>query len=133
MPRKSTTTEAPVETPEPSPEEQVAADAALAAALGLNNQNIVQPPTRRASLGDNFVSVAALISQARKDTRLSEATLLKVWELTLMWALNNRQDHDLNGVFPTEGEGEEAEGDGSLPEPNEIIGGDDDDTAKVTE
>ena len=79
------------------------------------------------------MSVAALISQARNDTRLSEANLLKVWELTLMWALNNRQDHDLNGVFPTEGEGEEAEGDGSLPEPNEIIGGDDDDTAKVTE
>lgn len=43
------------------------------------------PPT----IGQNFVEVATLIAEAKRQTKLNESTLVKLWELTLLWAVNN--------------------------------------------
>lgn len=88
---------------------------------------------RKPTIGDNFVTTAHMIATARAETRLSEATLLKIYELNLMWALNNRQSVE-QSVFSDEeleqitGGGEVDEtGDESLPEPHEVITAEPDD------
>lgn len=89
-------------------EAQAAKDAELMASLQKRDeeQKKAAPP----SLGDNFISVAAMIKQAKFDTRLSEQTLIKAWELTLMWELNTRNNPQRPPVFdPREIEGEFTE------------------------
>jgi hypothetical protein len=79
-------------------------------------------PTPKPTLGENFVSIAELIKTVKFKTRLSEQTLVKLWELNLMWALNNRQTTSTD-IFPGE-EGEAVESEApDLPEPNERITG----------
>lgn len=98
---------------EATPDDQAAADAALDEAL---NSGIVPPPPgtfdeprRNPTLSENFVDVAILIADVKKKSRLSEATLIKAWELGLMWALNNRQSVEPS-IYPTEdGAGVEEE------------------------
>lgn len=76
-------------------------------------------PTPSATLEGNFLAVAAMVAATKKETRLSEPTLVKLWELNLMWALNNRAPAGLaeSGI----------EG---IPEGlgDEILGGDTDET-----
>lgn len=92
-------------------EAQAAKDRDLLEALGKRDTAPAVAP--KPSLGDNFVSVAAMIAQASKDTHIAHVNLVKIWELTLMWELNNRNqpqqpvfDHrDLVDV----GSGEEGE------------------------
>lgn len=122
-------------TPQSAAEEQAAQDAALLTALQERDGD--QPPTdtpaprRNQTIGENFVSVVELIRTARQQSRLSEATLVKIYELNLMWALNNRQTVDQN-IFPGDAESMGTEGDGAeapdLPEPNERITGDEEST-----
>lgn len=50
-----------------------------------------EEPKPAPTLADNYFSSVGLIQQAKRETRLSETTLVRMWELTLMWALNNRQ------------------------------------------
>lgn len=47
-------------------------------------------PKPAATLADNYFSAVGLIAQAKRETRLGETALVRLWELTLMWALNNR-------------------------------------------
>lgn len=120
--------------PEPTPEaitakaeEQAASDAALLAALQ-NRDAIPAAPRRLPTIGDNFVTSAALIAQARRDTRLSEPTLIKLFELQMMWALNNRSntqqsildDEEFVGDESGGGEGEAAEAP-TAADVNEVI------------
>jgi hypothetical protein len=83
------------------------------------------PPKRRPSLGENFVDMANLIKEAKKDTRLSETSLIKLWELNLMWALNNRSSVDQN-VYPEPEEGGGTGEQADLPTTNEVITGEPD-------
>ena len=126
-------------TPEPTPgtvaEEQAAQDAALLAALqerdGDTPPDLTQPRTpRRATIGENYISAVELIKEARTRTRLSEATLVKVYELNLMWALNNRGSVNPELFDDTEMVGDEGQGAEApdLPEPHEVITGDDEES-----
>lgn len=110
-------------------EQQAALDAALAEALQNRDGAPASPPRRSLTLGENFVNVVELLKQARRSSRLSEATLVKLWELNLMWALNNRGTVSPE-VYPDEPEfinppegGDESEPEEApdLPEPNERI------------
>lgn len=125
-------------TPEPTPEAvaeaQAQQDAALLAALqdrdGDTPPVIPPAPRRNPTIGENYISAVELIAEARKRTRLSEATLTKVYELNLMWALNNRASVNQNIFDEDDVVGDEV-GAGEapdLPEPNEVITGDDEET-----
>lgn len=87
-----------------------------------------KPAARRnPSLGENFVDMAQLLAKVKKETRLSEGTVLKLWELNLMWALNNRQNIDQNVYPEVDPEGGD-EGEAELPTPHEVITGEPEET-----
>lgn len=102
---------------------QADADAALLAALQERDGTILPPAPQGQTIGQQFDDIVDLIAAARRRTKLSEATLIKAWELNLMWVLNNRQQPT---IPPFEYEsGEEANGEVDLPVPNEVLGGED--------
>lgn len=112
-------------------EAQAAVDKALAEALAKRDAEAPSKPAKAkpASLGDNFLSVAAMIAQAYKDTHIAHPNLIKIWELTLMWELNNRNQPqapifdpaDLPNVSGGE-ESENSEPDGPPTTADEVIG-----------
>jgi hypothetical protein len=66
-----------------------------------------------------------MIQQAKRDTRLSETSLVRIWELTLMWEINTRGQQSAPPIFDeadlSEESGDEGTGESELPEPNETI------------
>jgi hypothetical protein len=106
-------------------------DAALLDALTKRDSN-PEPKEPTQTIGDQFNSIADLIVATKQRTRLSEATLIKAWELNLMWIINSRQlamqeaaraQQPQFGTYPVES-GDEGTGETELPEPNETIGED---------
>ena len=79
-------------------EAQAAKDAELMASLQSRKGKQAPPPT----LGDNFIAAAALIQQAHKGTRIAHVNLVKIWELTLMWELNTRNNPQRPPIFSPE-------------------------------
>ena len=109
---------------------QAAQDAALAEALAARDADPPAPEPRGPTIGDQFLRLAELIADAKRRTRLQESTLIKAWELNLMWIHNERQlalqEANSRPSFPYEdiesgGTGEDAEAD-DLPIPNEVLG-----------
>jgi hypothetical protein len=72
-------------------EAQAAIDADLLAALRERDSAPQPPSTPTPTLADNVVAAAELIRNLRRDTRLSETTLVRLLELQMMWHINNRQ------------------------------------------
>lgn len=97
-------------------EQQAAADLALLKALQERDK-----PKPGPTIGDNFVAAAALIADTRQRTRLSEPTLIKLFELQMMWALNNRQQPSGYDNLIGPEVGDESGGEDDLPTPHEII------------
>ena len=103
-------------------EAQAAQDQALADALKSRDGEIVTPQRKpNPTIGDNFIGAAELIAAAKKKLHLQEQTLVKVLELQMMWALNNRQTTQQTIFDDTESGGGEPQEDEGLPEPNEVI------------
>lgn len=104
-------------------EAQAAQDAALMESL-VKRDGVLTPPQRPSNptIGDNFIGSAALIAQAKKDTHLTENTLIKLFELQMSWALQNRQTTQ-QSIYEdaVSGGGEKPVGDEGLPEPDETI------------
>lgn len=106
-------------------EQQASADAALLAALQARD---AEPPQQ--TIADQYNDIIDLIATAKRRTRLSEATLIKAWELNLMWVLNNRQQPQPQypnfdyADTPNGGSEAEENGEDVLPVPNEVLGGD---------
>ena len=104
---------------------QADGDAALLEALKDRDGDIPAAPEQPQSqtLQDAYLDVVGLITKAKNTSRLSEPTLLKLWELQLGWTLQMRQQAQQesqysNPPYPVSG----SEGDGeSLPEPHEVI------------
>jgi hypothetical protein len=80
-------------------------DEEIMAALQSGAPTVGAPRT----IADNFVSAALLVAQAKKDTHLSETTLVKLLELQMMWALNtpSRSPYPLTPEEPTPTDAEE--------------------------
>ena len=112
-------------------EKQAAQDAALLEALKARDAaQPTEPPAQAPTLRENFESIVAMLADEKRKTRLSEATLVKAWELNLLWVIQNRQ-LDLSEQQITAQRnpfGMEMSGDGNgsvgddLPVPNEVIG-----------
>jgi hypothetical protein len=95
-----------------------------------NDPAPAEPESQGQTLGEQYLSVVNLIADAKKTTRLTEATLIKAWELNLMWVINSRQlaiqeaaqaqRSPFGSGYPTE-IGDEGNGEVDLPEPNETI------------
>lgn len=78
-----------------------------------------RPPVEpRPTIGDNFLAAAKLIKEAKVDYRLTEGTLIKLFELQLLWAMNNREQQPYGGSGFDEAP--------DLPEPTEYIAGEPD-------
>jgi len=92
-------------------------DVELAATLNIDDGPKNAEPKRPITIGDNFVSAALMVTQAKKDTHLNEQTLVKILELQMMWELNNRQTP--RPMFDPEEMG--VEGPVELPTPDEYI------------
>ena len=97
-------------------EEQAAKDLALLQSLQKRDT-----PKPGPTIGDNFVASAGLLAEVRVKTRLSEATLLKLFELQMMWALNNRNQPNYGDDLIGPEVGGDDEGEVDLPTPHEII------------
>jgi hypothetical protein len=109
-------------------QKQADEDKALLAAVQARDS---QPAAPQQTVEDQFIDIANLIVRVKRETRLSEATLIKAWELNLNWLLANRQlaiqeqRTAPQFPFPTDESGTEPDGEGdTLPEPNEVLGGD---------
>ena len=111
---------------------QAAEDQALAEAL--KNRDGAPPAAqpRTTTLQEQFIDVVALIADAKKNFRLSEQTIIKTWEITLFWNIQNRQLalQEQSRGFPfseIQGGGEEETAEGgedAIPVPNEVLGAD---------
>lgn len=94
--------------------DQARRDAILAASLDEKRRELAtQPPataTPKPTLVSNFHDSVEAIAKAKRDTRLSEATLIKAWELNMGWALSHR--NEAPPIIPTqtlEGVGEQGD------------------------
>lgn len=99
MPRKSTE--------QRLAEEAAARDRILAAHLENDRSKRMATEPPESTILSNFDAAVKAIVNAKRDSRLSEPTLVKLWELNLGWALSQRG----NGI-PTqtyEGGGPEEE------------------------
>lgn len=116
--------------------EQAATDKALLAALAerkaageeptLSEAKPEEPETQ--TLGDQYMGIAQLIAKAKRETRLSETSLIKLWELNLQWVLNERhlaqqaaQQQRMPWDIPTQEVGSEGTEDSGPPPTNEVI------------
>lgn len=115
-------------TPEEIAETNAAADRDLLAKLEARDGEYTPPAPAteeeiedRLTIGDQFLRIAELLAKAKSKYRLSEATLIKAWELNLMWILNQQQAAERASHsqppfdFPV--------GEPDLPTPNEVIEG----------
>lgn len=91
----------------------------------IQNEMASRPQPKGVTIGELFVQLSSLVASATGKTyangpRISEQSAVRVLELTLMWALNNRggASHD---ILPEEmgGSGEEPEYE--APDPSEVI------------
>lgn len=112
-------------------EAQAARDAELAAALAARteaeaSEPAPEEPSAPPTMGDQYLDIAQLIAKAKRLTKLSEPTLVKVWELNLQWVLNERhlaQQAAQQRSFPfgeVSGGGDEVS-EADLPTPHEVI------------
>lgn len=118
--------EAPVEETEPAPVTDAEIMAAVNAEMARTQAAYSEP--KRVTVSELFQQAVALVASATgKSFRngvpiVSETSAVKLYELTLMWALNNRSGTPSHDILPGEGgEGEPVPTE--LPIPNEIIGG----------
>lgn len=112
--------EAQAEVQQPSDEEIMAAINAEIA-----SRQAASAP-RQVTIAELFEQGVALIASATGKNfrggvpRVTEQTAVRIYELTLMWALNNRGQGGTPGILSNEEIGTEPIGD-DLPTPNEII------------
>lgn len=92
-------------------QDQARRDAILAASLDEKRRELAtQPPANtpeRPTLVSNFHAAADAIAKAKRETRLSEATLIKAWELNMGWALSHRDETPAIPTQTLEGVGEQ--------------------------
>lgn len=81
------------EEPESVASEETLAVAEAQAALdkALMEQLAEQQDEPRQTMQEAFDDVAKMIASTKRTTHLSEQTIVKLWELQLMWTLNTRR------------------------------------------
>jgi hypothetical protein len=121
--------ETPAETPAASteaPAQEIVSDEDILARIQAEFANRPQP--RQVTVSELFQQGIALVASATGKTfrggipRVTEQTAVRVYELTLMWALNTRGNPG-PAILDDEGVAE-ASAPVDLPTPDEIIGGD---------
>jgi len=120
---------APAEAPAEAPAQEKLSDTEIMERI--KAEWAKRPAPAKVSISDIFDQSVALVAHAtgRRSVlgpRVSEQTAVKLYELALMWALNNRDRTDTGSIIPTQelsgGPGEARE----APEPNEALGFDGD-------
>lgn len=110
MATRTKTPQVEAEAEQPTPEAQAASDAELMAYLQDQlQQSQPQREKPKKTVGETYVDLAILLADVKTKTRLNEATLVKLMELTLMWTLNNRQTMAPE-VYPDPETGEPVDG-----------------------
>lgn len=61
-----------------------------------------EPEPETQTIGSAFRSSVQLIAETKREFRLSEQTLVKMWELNLMWVIQNRQQEAAQPTFGPE-------------------------------
>jgi hypothetical protein len=90
-----------VENPSEEAPRGMPSDAELAAMMA-EAQGRPPAPRRRSTIADLFVSMVALVKSSDDLTRhkpVSETGRVKLLEIAIMWALNNRTEADTGSVF----------------------------------
>ena len=111
---------------EAAPVQEKISDTELLARIQSEFANRPPAPPRRITIAEMYQQAAALICSAMgyRTTRLkSETTAVRIYELTLMWALNNKGTEPSHDILDPEEIGDTSEGadEAPAPEPNETI------------